>query len=129
ADAGEGGGDEQRGGDPDKAAESHRRFIRRPPRLCHRGSEVQAAVALPSAASPRYGAHVCGIFGAAMRMNSDGDGGVGRTRIVYPASSTRRSALRRLQGAHDVTTFSHTESPPRLRGTTWSSVSLPAEPQ
>ena len=33
--------------------------------------------------------------------------------------------MRRLHGAHEVTTFSHTESPPRLLGTTWSSVSLP----
>src|SRR5438105_1478288 len=36
-------------------------------------SQRQAAVALPSGPSPRYGAHVCGIFGAAMRMKSDGD--------------------------------------------------------
>jgi hypothetical protein len=34
-----------------------------------------------------------------------------------------------LHGAHEVTTFSQTESPPRLLGTTWSSVSLPVEPQ
>ena len=31
--------------------------------------------------------------------------------------------MRRLQAAQAVTTFSHTESPPRERGTTWSSVS------
>jgi hypothetical protein len=30
-----------------------------------------------------------------------------------------------LQGAHEVTTFSQTESPPRERGTTWSSVRRP----
>ena len=30
-----------------------------------------------------------------------------------------------LHVAHDVTTFSQTESPPRERGTTWSSVSRP----
>ena len=29
------------------------------------------------------------------------------------------------EGAQDVTTFSPEESPPRLRGTTWSSVSRP----
>ena len=41
-----------------------------------------------------------------------------------------RFPFRWLHGAHDVTTFSHTESPPRERGTTWSSVSrLFAVPQ
>ena len=35
--------------------------------------------------------------------------------------------MARLQGAQAVTTFSHVESPPRERGTTWSSVSLPPE--
>ena len=46
------------------------------------------------------------------------------------SSSSSRLPLRRLHGAHEVTTFSHTESPPRLRGTTWSSVSRPlAVPQ
>jgi hypothetical protein len=30
-----------------------------------------------------------------------------------------------LHGAQEVTTFSQTESPPRLRGTMWSSVSRP----
>jgi hypothetical protein len=29
-----------------------------------------------------------------------------------------------LQGAHEVTTFSQIDSPPRERGTTWSSVNL-----
>src|SRR5437016_13841032 len=63
-------------------------------------------------------------------MKSVGDGGLGCTRIVRPASSSVRLPLRRLHGAHDVTTFSHTESPPRDRGTTWSSVRRPpAEPQ
>jgi hypothetical protein len=89
----------------------------------------QAAVALPSGPSPRYGAHVCGIFGAAIRMKSEGEGGVGWTRILSPISSTSLSPLRRLQGAQEVTTFSQTESPPLLRGTTWSSVNRPAEPQ
>ncbi len=35
-----------------------------------------------------------------------------------------------LQGAHEATTFSHTDVPPRDRGTTWSSVSrFEPEPQ
>ena len=37
-----------------------------------------------------------------------------------PASSGVRSRLRRLHGRHAAATFSHTCSPPRLRGTTWS---------
>ena len=37
-----------------------------------------------------------------------------------PASSGERSRLRRLHGRHAATTLSHTCSPPRLRGTTWS---------
>ena len=38
--------------------------------------------------------------------------------------------MRWLQGAHEVTTFSQTEVPPRERGTTWSSVRrFPDEPQ
>jgi hypothetical protein len=45
-------------------------------------------------------------------------------------SSSSRSPLVWLQGAHDVTTFSHTDVPPRERGTTWSSVSrFDPEPQ
>ena len=40
-------------------------------------------------------------------------------------SSSRRLPFFKLHGAHEVTTFSHTESPPRLRGMTWSSVSRP----
>ena len=40
-------------------------------------------------------------------------------------SCGNRFPLRRLQGAHEVTTFSHVESPPFERGITWSSVSRP----
>ena len=43
-----------------------------------------------------------------------------------PASSIVRLPLRRLHGAHEATTFSQIDSPPRLRGTTWSRVSFPA---
>ena len=63
-------------------------------------------------------------------MKSTGVGGRGVVRSFMLVSSSRRSPLRWLQGAQDVTTFSQTEVPPRERGTTWSSVSrLPPEPQ
>src|SRR5437762_2989610 len=56
-------------------------------------------------------------------MKSAGAGGRGGLRSAIEISSRSRLPLRRLHGAQEVTTFSHTESPPRLRGTTWSSVS------
>ena len=46
-------------------------------------------------------------------------------RSDIETSSGSRFPLRMLQGAHEVTTFSQTDPPPRLRGTTWSSVSRP----
>ncbi len=58
-------------------------------------------------------------------MKSTDAGGRGFARSVIETSSGSRLPLRMLHGAHEVTTFSQTESPPRLRGTTWSSVSLP----
>ncbi len=58
-------------------------------------------------------------------MKSTGVGGLGMYRSSIDTSSGSRSPFLRLHGAHEVTTFSHTESPPRLRGTTWSSVSFP----
>jgi hypothetical protein len=51
-------------------------------------------------------------------MNSTGAGGLGGERSSIAASSSSRLPFLRLHGAHEVTTFSHTESPPRLRGTT-----------
>src|SRR5207342_1862393 len=54
-----------------------------------------------------------------------GAGGRGGLRSVIETSSGKRLPLRMLQGAHEVTTFSQTESPPRLRGTTWSRVRRP----
>jgi hypothetical protein len=51
-------------------------------------------------------------------MKSTGAGGRGVRFIVIEASSGRRSPFFRLQGAQAVTTFSQTESPPRLRGRT-----------
>ena len=64
-----------------------------------------------------------GTCSVARRMKSTGVGGRGVVRRVMLVSSRRRSPLRWLQGAHEVTTFSQTEVPPLERGTTWSSVS------
>ena len=52
-------------------------------------------------------------------------GGRGFLRSSIETSCGSRFPLRRLQGAHEVTTFSQTDSPPRLFGTTWSRVSRP----
>ena len=46
-----------------------------------------------------------------------------------PISSGRWSLFRVLQGAHAVTTFSQLDVPPRLFGTTWSTVRRLAAPQ
>ena len=75
-------------------------------------------------------ASVSGCGGDASLMKSAGAGGRGCLESRIETSSSERSPLRRLQGAHEVTTFSQTESPPRLFGTTWSSVSrTPLVPQ
>src|SRR5436190_4559595 len=84
------------------------------------------AVAVEALPKPfRYGCQPFGIRGVARWMKSTGAGGRGFTRGVIETSSGRRFPLRMLHGAHEVTTFSQMDSPPRLRGTTWSSVSLP----
>src|SRR3954451_19667130 len=62
-------------------------------------------------------------------MNTSGAGGRGRVRGCIPISCGRRSALRRLHGAQEVTMFSQLVPPPRERGTTWSTVSRDVEPQ
>jgi hypothetical protein len=59
-------------------------------------------------------------------MNSTGAGAFGGWTSSIRASSSVRFPFWWLQGAQAVTTFSQTDSPPRERGTTWSSVSLPA---
>ena len=82
-----------------------------------------AAVAEPG----RYCCQTCGIVGVARWMKSTGAGGRGGRFRWSPDSSSRRSPLRRLHGAQAVTTFSQIDSPPRERGTTWSSVSRPLE--
>src|SRR5262245_3270274 len=58
-------------------------------------------------------------------MKSTGCGGLGGRWSFIETSSSRRFPFFRLHGAQEVTTFSQTESPPLLRGTTWSSVSRP----
>src|SRR5205823_3744048 len=71
-----------------------------------------------------------GICSVVSRMNRTGVGGRGVLRSFMLVSSSRRSPLRWLHGAQDVTTFSHTDVPPRERGTTWSSVRrLLSDPQ
>src|SRR5205085_10134458 len=99
----------------------HRSLLHLTPFLRRRGGlrHTEAPAAF------RYGCHPVGIFGAASLMKSTGAGGRGFEWRCIATSSGRRLPLRRLHGAHEVTTFSQTESPPRLRGTTWSSVSRP----
>jgi hypothetical protein len=85
------------------------------------GESHYAAVAVPG----RYCCQTCGIVGVARWMNRTGAGARGGRFRWSPDSSSRRSPLRRLHGAQAVTTFSQIDSPPRERGTTWSSVSRP----
>ena len=73
----------------------------------------------------RYRSQRFGIFGVASRMKSTGAGGRGGCLRTMCTSCGSRFPLRRLQGAQEVTTFSQTESPPRERGITWSSVRRP----
>ena len=78
----------------------------------------------------RYWRQLSGTRCAARRMKSTGAGARGGRGSDIATSSSSRSPLRRLHGAHAVTTFSQTESPPFDRGITWSSVSRPpAVPQ
>ena len=46
----------------------------------------------------------------------------GSTRNRIPASAGVRSALRWLHGEHAATVFCHDHAPPRLAGSTWSTV-------
>ena len=55
-------------------------------------------------------------------MNTVGPGGRGRLVGCIGASRGIRLPFLRLQGAQAATMFSHTDSPPRLRGITWSTV-------
>ena len=56
-------------------------------------------------------------------MKTFGPGGRGAVFGCIWISRGRRLPLRRLQGAQEATMFSQTDSPPRLRGMTWSTVS------
>ena len=70
----------------------------------------------------RYGSQAIGILGLARWMNTVGPGGRGRLCGCIRASRGVRLPFLRLQGAQEATMFSHTDSPPRLRGITWSTV-------
>ena len=59
-------------------------------------------------------------------MKSTGVGGRGDDVQFHVHLVRQPVPLVELHGAHEVTTFSQTESPPRERGTTWSSVSRPS---
>ena len=96
------------------------------------GGDTGAAVRdeVADARLRKYGCQPFGIFGAASWIKSTGAGGRGFVRSSRPLSSSVRLPFLWLHVAHDVTTFSQTDSPPRERGTTWSSVSRPlAVPQ
>ena len=70
----------------------------------------------------RYCSQLGGGFGAATLMKTFGPGGRGVVFGCIWISRGRRLPLRRLQGAQEATMFSQTDSPPRLRGITWSTV-------
>src|ERR1044072_696849 len=88
-----------------------------------------AAVDVEVPNAVRQGCQPSGPFGAPKVTKRDGEDGLGEEISRISTSSSRRLPFFRLQGAQEVTTFSQTESPPRLRGTTWSSVSFPVDPQ
>ena len=108
------------------------RLVPRRPRRPHRSTapsdrvELRQAAACSNCSSDgRYWRQLSGTRCAARRMKSTGAGARGGRGSDIDTSSSRRSPLRRLHGAHAVTTFSQTESPPFERGITWSSVSRP----
>ena len=74
------------------------------------------------AAAGKYCCQAGGILGDATRMKTVGPGAFGRLRGCIWISRGRRLPLRRLQLAQAATMFSQTDSPPRLRGMTWSTV-------
>src|ERR671922_2905891 len=76
-------------------------------------------------AATRYCSQAAGMLGVATWMKIVGFGALGlRTGSMFTCSG-RRSPLRRLQGAQQVTMLSHVDSPPLERGITWSTVRLP----
>src|SRR5262249_41866060 len=81
-----------------------------------------------AAAAPDRARDRCRRFGglrAGQRVQRPQAGGGRGWRSSICTSCGSRLPLRRLHGAHEVTTFSQTDSPPFERGTTWSSVNLP----
>ena len=71
-------------------------------------------------AQARYGFQASGTRATLTTTQADARGAWhGRARRI-PASSGVRSRLARLQGRQAAATFSHTCSPPRERGRTWS---------
>src|SRR5581483_2787167 len=105
---------------------AHSLSIRRRPDAASHGTGLRPVPYAATSEGSRYCRQLVGSpDGAASRMKSTGAGGRGARRRIIDASSGRRSPFFRLHGAHAVTTFSQTESPPRLRGTTWSSVRRP----
>jgi hypothetical protein len=62
-------------------------------------------------------------------MKIVGPGGRGLRRGCIWTSVGVRLPFRRLQGAQEVTMFSQTLVPPRLRGRTWSTVRCEVRPQ
>ena len=58
-------------------------------------------------------------------MKIAGFGALGARAGTMFACFGSRSPLRRLQGAQQVTMFSHVDGPPFERGITWSTVRLP----
>src|SRR6266576_6801998 len=72
----------------------------------------------------RYGSQASGVRGAAILMKTVGPGGRGFRFGCIRISWGRRLPFLRLQGAQEATMFSQTDSPPRLRGMTWSTVRL-----
>ena len=70
----------------------------------------------------RYGIHRGSRCPVPMIRHARPVGGAGWWRIRHPSSDTCRSALTWLQWRHAATTLSHECLPPRLRGTTWSTL-------
>ena len=84
-----------------------------------RASDRPSYAAAAAGSSPgRYWRQTSGMCSAVRRMKRTGVGGRGTVRRLMLVSSSSRSPLRWLHGAHEATTFSHTDVPPRERGTT-----------
>src|SRR6476469_6385649 len=92
-----------------------------PVNLSHRSSPGAVNYAAPS---PRYRTHA---GSSSLTVDSNRQcwpfGGIGDIRKVHPSSASSLSALRWLQVEQHATQFSQVCWPPRLRGTTWSTVS------